>query len=143
MLWKGSILFLFLFLGVLFFTSMCGTDTIKDCFANQIFLAILILQVLCIQVFWFVFFFLDSILEVLHLTFSSSYDASNSLELLMVVQKEATAKQSKSSSLSVNNWGAARLITVLTDMEMHTVDYVSENHCPCKVLSLFWPVGGH
>lgn len=102
MLWKGSILFLFPFLGVLFFTSMCGTDTIKDCFANQIFLAILILQILCIQVFWFGVF-LDNILGVLHLTFSPSYDGSNCPGLLMVVQKEAIAKQSESSSLPVNN----------------------------------------
>lgn len=48
-------------------------------------------------------FFLDNILGILRLTFSSSYDASNSPGLLMVVQKEAIAKQSESSSLPVND----------------------------------------
>lgn len=71
---------------------MCGTDTIKDCFANQIFLAILIPQILCLQEFF------NRILGVLHLTFSSTDNASNSPGPLAAVQKEAMAKQSDARS---------------------------------------------
>lgn len=81
-------------------------------------------------------YFLDNILGVLHLTFSSFYDASNSPGLLMVVHKETIAKQLESTSLPANNGGVPGWsLSFWTGI--CTFGHVSENHCPCKVLSLF------
>lgn len=49
-------------------------------------------------------YFLDNILGVLHLIFSSLYDASHSPGLLMVGHKEAIAEQSEQFP-AVNNRG--------------------------------------